>query len=223
VEGQQVPKAFANVVAASVEQAVLRGDLWLVAGPTSLWKEAVPAGVLTDMADLLPPPEPIVAAAILEANIPEAWNGDRASVAGILSQLSTQRGTPVPWPLLAQAVDGALRSRLVELASDSAPWPCDSSAAPKVVLKSVVGGGGAVGGGGVSTVDDKMIALRAYLKPNEIQDLADNLTDIMNLQVKYAVTIRLHLAVEAVADGEMKPEFSSEIRKLLDDISEAFI
>ena len=223
VEGQQVPKAFANVVAASVEQAVLRGDLWLVAGPTSLRKEAVPAGVLTDMADLLPPPEPIVAAAILEANIPEAWNGDRASVAGILSQLSTQRGTPVPWPLLAQAVDGALRSRLVELASDSAPWPCDSSAAPKVVLKSVVGGGGAVGGGGVSTVDDKMIALRAYLKPNEIQDLADNLTDIMNLQVKYAVTIRLHLAVEAVADGEMKPEFSSEIRKLLDDISEAFI
>jgi hypothetical protein len=36
-EGQQVPKARAEVVSASVEKAVADGDLWLVSGPTSLF------------------------------------------------------------------------------------------------------------------------------------------------------------------------------------------
>ena len=46
--GQQVPKASAGVVSAAVEKAVADGDLWLVSGPTSLFKEPIPAGVLTD-------------------------------------------------------------------------------------------------------------------------------------------------------------------------------
>ena len=91
-EGQQVPKASAEVVSAAVEKAVADGDLWLVSGPTSLFKEAIPAGVLTDASLLLPPPEPIVTAAILEGNIPAAWKESKASVAGILAQLSAQRG-----------------------------------------------------------------------------------------------------------------------------------
>ncbi len=46
-EGQQVPKASAAVVSAAVEKAVADGDLWLVSGPTSLFREPIPAGVLT--------------------------------------------------------------------------------------------------------------------------------------------------------------------------------
>ena len=38
-EGQQVPKASVGVVTAAVEKAVADGDLWLVSGPTSLFKE----------------------------------------------------------------------------------------------------------------------------------------------------------------------------------------
>jgi hypothetical protein len=45
-EGQQVPKATSDVVNAAVEKAVANGDLWLVAGPTSLFKEPIPMGVL---------------------------------------------------------------------------------------------------------------------------------------------------------------------------------
>ena len=222
-EEQQIPKASSDVVNAAIEKAVPDGDLWLVTGPTSLFKEAIPAGVLTDTSSLLPPPEPIVAAAILDGNLPAAWKGSKASVAGILAQLSAQRGKPVPWFLVQQAVDGALRARLVELDTDSAAWPCDPSGASKVVLKAVSGAAGPVGGGGGGTViNDKGVTYRAYLQPNELQDLADSLSDILALQAKHGINLRFNLAVEATSDGDLKPEVSSDLRKALEDVSDAF-
>ncbi|MCI0542075.1 MAG: ATP-binding protein, partial [Verrucomicrobiales bacterium] len=219
-EGQEVPKASAEVVNAAVEKAVADGDLWLVSGTTSLFKESIPAGVLTDASLLLPPPEPIMAAAILEANVPAAWKGGKATVAGVLAQLSAQRGKPVPWYQVQQAVDGAIRARLVELDAQSASWPCDASAAAKVVFKAVTGAAG--GGGGGLTMNDKGVPYRALLQPNELQDLADSLSEIMELQVKHGIKIRFNLAVEATAEGDLKPEATAELRKLLDGISDAF-
>jgi hypothetical protein len=181
-----------------------------------------PAGVLTDASLLLPPPEPIVAAAILEANVPAAWKENKATVAGLLAQLSEQRGKPVPWFQVQQAVDGALRARLVELDADSANWPCDPSAASKVVLKAVAGGAYVARPGTGETLHDKRATYRAYLEPNELQDLADALTEIMNLQAKHGIKIRFNLAVEATTEGELKPEASSELGKLLKAISDAF-
>lgn len=222
-EGQQVPKASAEVVSTAVEKAVTDGDLWLVSGPTSLFREPIPAGVLTDASLLLPPPEPIVAAAILEGNIPAAWKDGKASVAGMLSQLSSQRGKPVPWYLLQQAVDGALRARLVELDTNSAPWPCDPSAAAKVLVKAVAGAAAGQGGGAASdNANYNLVSIRAYLQPNELQDLADGLSSILELQAKHGIKLRFNLAVEATADGGLKPEAAAELRKALDDISDAF-
>lgn len=222
-EGQQVPKASIEVVSVAVEKAVADGDLWLVSGPTSLFKESIPAGVLTDASLLLPPPEPIVAAAILEGNIPAAWKDNKATVAGMLSQLSSQRGKPVPWYQLQQAVDGALRARLVELDANSASWPCDSSAAAKVLLKAVAGAAAGQGGGAASdNANYNLVAIRAYLQPNELQDLADGLSSILELQAKHGIKLRFNLAVEATADGGLKPEAASELRKALDEISDAF-
>jgi hypothetical protein len=220
-DGQQVPKATAKVVNAAVEKAVMDGDLWLVSGPTSLFKESIPAGVLTDGTLLLPPPDPIVTAAILEANVPAAWKDGKATVAGILAQLSVQRGRPVPWHQVQQAVDGAIRARLVELDAKSVPWPCDASAAAKVILKASAGTGGGGGGGG-EIMNDKGVTYRAYLQPNELQDLADVLSDIMQLQAKHGIKIRFNLAVEVTAETDLKPEATTELRKALDDISDAF-
>jgi hypothetical protein len=222
-EGQQIPKASADVMNAAVEKAVADGDLWLVSGPTSMFKESVPVGVLTDASLLLPPPEPLVAAAVLEANLPGAWKDGKASVAAILSQVSMQRGKPVPWVLVQQAVDGALRARIIELAPESPPWPCDPSNAAKVIVKAVSGIARPPGeGGGGSVINDKSIAYRAYLQPNELQDLADALSDIMALQAKHGITIRFQLSVEATSEGELKPEASAELRKMLEDISDSF-
>ena len=221
-EGQQVPKAPSSVVNAAVEKAVLDGDLWLVAGPTSLFKESIPTGVLTDASLLLPPPDPIVAAAILEANLPDAWKDGEASVAGILAQLSAQLGKPMPWFLVQQAVDGALRARLIELDPDSASWPCNPSAASKVTLKAVSGGVKPISVDGGKVTNEKGVTYRAYLQPNELQDLADGLSEILDLQAKHGVKIRFNLFVEATSDAAPKPEASAELLKVLKEISDAF-
>jgi hypothetical protein len=147
----------------------------------------------------------------------------KATVEGMLSQLSSQRGKPVPWYQLQQAVDGALRARLVELDANSASWPCDPSAAANVVLKAVAGAStGQSGGITGDKADYNLVAFRAYVQPNELQDLADGLSNILDLQAKHGIKIRFNLAVEVTADGGLRPEAAAELRKALDDISEAF-
>jgi len=221
-EGQQVPKASVEVVRAAIQEAVAEGDLWLVSGPTSMFKESIPDGVLTDAALLLPPPGPIVAPAILEGNIPAAWKDGRATVAGMLSQLSVQRGKPVSWYQLKQAVDGAIRARLVELDPNSAPWPCDPSGASKVLLKAATGVALGGGSGAVEPGSNYTDAFRAYLQPSELQDLAESLSSLMDLQAKHGVKIRFNVAVEVTGDNGLKPEATAELRKVLDEISDSF-
>jgi len=164
-----------------------------------------------------------VPAAILEGNIQAAWKDNKATAAGMLSQLSLQRGRPVPWPLLRQAIDGALRARIVELDVDSTSWPCDPSAASKIILKAVTGAtAGADGGTGADAKNSNATSFRAYLQPNELQDLSDGLSTIMDLEVKHAIKIRFNLAIEATAMDGVKSEATADLRKLLDDISDAF-
>jgi len=221
-EGQQIPKASTEVVNAAVEKAVVDGDLWLVSGPTSLFKESIPAGVLTDASLLLPPPEPIVTAAILEANVPMAWKGGKANVSGILAQISVQRGKPVPWYQVRQAVDGALRARLVELDAASVTWPCDSSAATKVVLKAVSNGEYRQKGGEGGKVEEGGDVFTAYLKPNELQDLADNMSSLLEIQAKHGINMRFKLTIEANGGAQMSDAVSAELRKLLEGVSDSF-
>jgi hypothetical protein len=156
------------------------------------------------------------------SNLPAAWKHGKASVAGILAQLSVQRGKPMPWFLVQRAVDGALRARLVELDPDSASWPCDPSAASKVTLKAISGGVKPINGDGGSVVNEKGVTYSAYLRPNELQDLADGLSEILDLQAKHGIKIRFNLFVEAASDGDIGPEASAELRKALEEISDAF-
>lgn len=221
-EGQQIPKANVDVVNAAVEKAVADGDLWLVSGPTSMFKEAIPAGVLTDASLLLPPPEPIVAAAILEANVPAAWKDGKASVAGILAQLSAQRGRPAPWHQVQQAVDGAIRARMVELDTNSAAWPCDPSAATKIVLKAFTTGSYSQMGGSDGAVEEGVTSFTAYLKPNELQDLADNVSALLELQAKHGIELRFKLNIEADGGVQMSEAVTAELRKIVEGISDSF-
>lgn len=221
-ENRIVPKASRDVVISAVENAVASGTLWLVSGPTSIWMEPIPAGVLSDSASLLPPPEPVVAAAVLPGNIPAAWKNGKASVAGILAQLSAQRSMPLPWPLVSQAVDGALRARLVELVADSASWPCDPSSAGKVVLAVSSASAVLEGKGDAKAHGGNAFSYRACLRPDEIQDLVDKLPEIMELQARYGVQLKFHFGVEVSVDGELKPETSAELGRLLATVSDAF-
>jgi hypothetical protein len=82
--------------------------------------------------------------------------------------------------------------------------------------------GGTGGGGGGGTVNDKGLTFQAYLQPGELQDLADGMTAIMELQAKYGMKVRFNLAVEVTAAGDLKPEAITALRKALDEISDSF-
>ena len=66
------------------------------------------------------------------------------------------------------------------------------------------------------------VQLQALIQPNELQDLADSLSDILALQAKHGIKIQFLLTVQAEADGELKPEAEAELRKALTEISESF-
>lgn len=44
----------------------------------------------------------------------------------------------------------------------------------------------------------------------------------MELQAKHGIKIRFNLAVEATTEGDLKPQATADLRKKLDDVSDAF-
>ena len=66
-------------------------------------------------------------------------------------------------------------------------------------------------------------SFRAYLQPNELQDLSDGLSSIMDLEVKHGIKIRFNLAVEVAAMDGMKSEATADLRKILDESPRRFI
>ncbi len=116
-------------------EAVKQGKLWLTSGQTSISAEEIPAGLLTNDARLLPPPQPIPAADVTPSNLPEVWSGETTTALAIAVALSKKAGTNLPWATVRQALDGAIRGRMLETAIDSATWPCDYVAAQNVKLR----------------------------------------------------------------------------------------
>ena len=51
-----IPKCDSSVVEEAIADAVERGLIWLINGPASIFRETVPAGVLSSTAALNPPP-----------------------------------------------------------------------------------------------------------------------------------------------------------------------
>ncbi|MXY51727.1 MAG: ATP-binding protein, partial [Gammaproteobacteria bacterium] len=69
----QVPKCPEQALLAATKAAVTQGNVWLVNGPTSMWKEEASADML-EGGELRPPPEPIPASELTEDALPGAWN-----------------------------------------------------------------------------------------------------------------------------------------------------
>ena len=120
-----IPKASRDAIYAAVEQAVEQGKLWLSSGQASILAESIPAGLLTDAAQLQSPPQPIPTSDVTPSALPEVWTGQTATALAVAVALSNKAGTNLPWATVCEAIDGAIRARAIELALDSAPWPSD--------------------------------------------------------------------------------------------------
>ena len=206
-EAVPVPKAAADVVKAAVEVAVASGGAWLLSGPASLLGEAIPAGVLSPTCLLRMPPEPVSAAAILPENLPAAWQAGVTTALAILTALSQKAGRNLPWKTARDVIGGALQARFIELADNSAAWPCDLPAAQGIRLKasssrsdSAIPAGHAPGGGGAGPAAIQSPIASADFEPSQIQDLAELMPQLLGTSAKAGVTLKFHVRLE-IGDG----------------------
>jgi len=210
-----IPKAERSVVEAATGLAVEQGIVWLVSGPASLFKEPIPAGVLSDASTLLPPPPSVPVTDVLPEALPEAWDGGEANALGILVALSSKAGRTLPWVTVRDAIEGAVRARYLERPADSGPWPCEIDAArnakfrlpsekPTIVPPVVVKPG--------------IRRSEAELSVAQIQDLADVVGDVKQAAVGHEIAFRL--IVELGGEKPAPDEVVTKVNELLRGVSE---
>lgn len=215
-----VPKAEREVIESAIASSVETGRLWLLSGPASILAEKIPAGILTDAAQLLPPPLAIPATDVLPQNLPEAWRGQETTAIAISAALSQKVGKILPWVVVKEAIDGAIRSRYLETALDSAPWPCQLSGAQRVKIR-VVTGKGEPPPPPPPTPQPGVRVGEAELKPNEVQDFADVVGDLKAASV--GLNLKLSIRIELSGDPSPSDATVEKMNGILGKVSKALV
>jgi hypothetical protein len=204
VENLAVPAAPRPTVDAAIASAVRDGKVWLTSGPASLLGEEVPPGLLADVAVLQSPPAPIAPLDLLPDQLTPAWSGSRTNGLALWTTLSQKVGKNLPWFTVREAIDGAMRARVIEPDVDCGAWPCDATGAGTLRLRvastpttppgPVPGPGPAKPGVRVGEAD---------LSPGQVQDLAEVMGDLLKAKAGYELTF--HLRVE-IAGKQPPPD-----------------
>jgi len=212
----RLPRASREVLEETIRAAVRNGQLWLTAGPASIFAEDIPAGLLTDEARLQRPPQPLSPKEILPQNLPEAWSGEITTARALLDALAGRLGKPQPWSLVRQAIDGAFTARYLERTRDSGPWPCDVAGAEAVQVRLPV-----------TTPppppppppppEPGVLTTQAHLRPNQIQDLADQIGDLTKAAI--GLDLAFHLRIELKGASRPADEVVAKINQVLQEIS----
>ena len=209
-EPQRVPRADGDAVEAAIREAVRSGTAWLTAGPATVFREEIPAGVLTDAAVLSPPPAPIPADDLLPEGLAAAWKESVTTAAAVAAALSQKLGKVLPWVSIRDSIDGALRARMLELATDSGPWPTAWAGAATVRLR-------------VPTEPPPLPpGPRAYrgeaeLSIAEVQNLADQVSAIQSAAV--GLNLRLVVRVELAPASPPEEEQIERLNEALGGVS----
>ncbi|HAG07344.1 MAG TPA: hypothetical protein DCL13_04140, partial [Peptococcaceae bacterium] len=207
-----IPKAGREAVYAAIAAAVKAGKLWLTTDVASVFAEEIPAGVLTDDAKLQPPPSPVPVTGVLPENLPEAWSGTETTALAIAGALSRKVAKPLPWATVREAIDGAIRARLLEKTLDSGPWPCAFSGAQHIRLR-VPAGGPVPPPPPPPPPKPGVKVAEAQLLPHQIQDLAEVIGELINAAVGYELVFRLH--IELGGATELPEEVVRKVNRLL--------
>ena len=212
-----VPKASSDAVDLAIKDAVGQGLIWLISGPSSILQEDVPEGVITETAELRPPPSAVPAAQILPQNLPTAWKKEKTTALSIATALSQIAGMTLPWVVVREAIAGALGARFIECADDSGPWPCDFSGAKAVKLIAAKAGGTG-GGGDFRGVKEApgVYTTAVDLEPNEVQDLGEAMPSLLSIAANAEIPLRFRVSIEV--GSKEKPADDETVKKLNDEL-----
>lgn len=217
-EPVEVPGADRAVVAAAVETAVREGSLWFRSGPASLLGEAIPSGLLTDDAELAAPPESLSPLDLLKERLPAPWETSTPTAYTLAVSLSNERGVTLPWTLVRDAIDGAIRSKYLERTSDSGPWPCDVSGSNLVKLRYPEAQPPPPP---QPPLPLGARAAQAELRPNQLQDLADALGTIRTKAVGYDLKFSVRVQL-GDGDAEVPGSVVAAVNEVLRGIDPSF-
>ena len=134
--GDDVPKLTSDaVLLETIHTAVQSGLLMARRKDRAYLKEGIPNIEITDDLELLAPLQPISSSELTHKALPDAWENETSSVEKIIHVLSVLKGSPIPWPLIVDAINDAQDKRLFEFIEGSPLWPCAADEADKIGLK----------------------------------------------------------------------------------------
>ena len=210
-----IPKATKELMEEAVRASVKSGELWLQSGQASLFHEEVPAGVLTGQSILVAPPAPIPVTDLLPEATPDAWQNGETTALGLSTALSQKAGANLPWLTVHKAVEGALAASLLELTPDSGPFPCLASGGATVKLKERTG---APLPPPIAQTPTGAVTATSNLKPNEVQDLADVVSEIAKAAVGH--DLKFQVTVTLGGKDEVPVEIVEKVNELLKEVSD---
>lgn len=206
-EALAVPRAPAKVVDEAVLAGVRDAMLWLTAGPASLLAEEVPPGLLTEAAVLQAPPAPVSPAELLPTALPAAWADGSTTALSLSAALAQKVGKTLPWATVSEAIDGALRARMLERTVDSGPWPSSLAAAGGVRLRVASAPQPAAAPPAPAPSRPGARVAEAELRGSQIQDLAEVMGELLKAKGGYDLVFRLRIELagkEAPSDAVVK-------------------
>lgn len=212
-----IPKVDRVMVEQAIESAVKEGRLWLTIGPASIFAEEIPVGLLNNDAQLQRPPDAISPMALVPDVLSEAWSGGATTALALSVGLSKKAGKTLPWATVKDVIDAALRSRILERSESSGGWPCDYAFAKTVILRVPQQMSPPVSPPTPSPKPGIRVA-RAELRPAQIQDLADRVSEIT--KVAAGLDLKFRLEVELDSSGADATDAIVKLNELFASIAE---
>ena len=135
-DGDEVPKLNSDYVLLEAIQSAVQNNLLMARHKDKAYlREPIPDADITDDLELLAPLEPISGSEISHKILPDAWDNETSAAGKIMQALSVLKGSPIPWPLVVDAINDGRDKRLFEFTDGSLSWPCTAEEADRVGLK----------------------------------------------------------------------------------------
>ena len=204
-----IPGCAEETLQEALACAVAAGTVWLVSGPTSCWKEEVPASVLRGEGELLPAPALVAPQELTSEALPDAWKNGETSAAAIVRALSQKQGSAVPWGLVRDSLGDAVRSRWLETAGGDGP-ATEYEAAGTWLLRKPEEGAPATPEPEVA--DWEMDA-------TQVQNLADVVPKLLETSAGFDLRFRIGVALDAGAPKSVRREVDDLLAQALGSTS----
>jgi hypothetical protein len=204
-----VPQCDPDVVRGAVAHAVEVGAVWLVNGPTSLWKEPAPAAALDGNAVLHPPPELVSPPDLLRESLPGAWTEGGTNGVRLNQALSQARGETMPWGLVRESIRAAVNTRWLTLAGGAVD--CAFDQAGQLLLERPAET--------PATSSSPTVPAGAVLGLGELQDLADLAPELAGLAAGYGLRYRVRPEFDEDVDAETRSKVSRRLAEISGDLA----